>query len=250
MVRDRQPVYGRTSNPYDPRRTAGGSSGGCGAAIGCGGSPIGLGTDTGGSVRIPAFFCGVFGHKPSPRLVPHTNPFPVLRGETKRMVTYGPIVRRVEQLMPVLRALAGPDGVDPLVELGDPADAPQRLLARAEPAWRLTPRRRMRLLIERGREFASELASTIGDGVLLHPPLQAVAPRRGRTQGRPLFFQPAAVFILAAVPVTQVPLGLGARGLPLGLQVTAAPGRDHVAIAVALELERAFGGWVPPDTVA
>jgi fatty acid amide hydrolase 2 len=48
------------------------------------------------------------------------------------------------------------------------------------------------------------------------------------------------------VPVTQVPLGLGRERLPLGGQVAAAPGRDHVAIAVALELERVFGGWTPP----
>ena len=58
-------VYGRTSNAYDRRRTAGGSSGGEGAAVGAGGSPIGLGSDIGGSIRLPAFFNGVFGHKPS-----------------------------------------------------------------------------------------------------------------------------------------------------------------------------------------
>jgi fatty acid amide hydrolase 2 len=58
---------------------------------------------------------------------------------------------------------------------------------------------------------------------------------------------PMAVFNLAAVPVTQVPLGLGAGGLPLGVQVAAAPGRDHVSIAVAMELERVFGGWLAPN---
>jgi fatty acid amide hydrolase 2 len=47
-------------------------------------------------------------------------------------------------------------------------------------------------------------------------------------------------------PVTQVPLGLNARGIPTGVQVVARPGNDHVAIAVALELERRCGGWVPP----
>ena len=63
-------VYGRTRNAYDPHRTAGGSSGGEGAAVGSGGSPVGLGSDIGGSIRLPAFFNGVFGHKPSPGLVP------------------------------------------------------------------------------------------------------------------------------------------------------------------------------------
>ena len=53
-------------------------------------------------------------------------------------------------------------------------------------------------------------------------------------------------FNLAQLPVTQVPLGLDRRGLPVGVQVAAGPGRDHVSIAVALELERVLGGWVPP----
>ncbi len=59
-------LYGRTSNPYDASRTAGGSSGGEGAAVGAGGSVFGVASDIAGSIRIPAFFCGVFGHKPSP----------------------------------------------------------------------------------------------------------------------------------------------------------------------------------------
>ena len=69
-------VYGRTRNAYDPSRTAGGSSGGEGAAIGSGGSPFGLGSDLGGSIRLPAFFNGVFGHKPSTGLVPLDGPVP------------------------------------------------------------------------------------------------------------------------------------------------------------------------------
>jgi fatty acid amide hydrolase 2 len=54
------------------------------------------------------------------------------------------------------------------------------------------------------------------------------------------------VFNLTGLPATQVPLGLNDDGLPLGVQVVAGHGRDHVAIAVAQELERVFGGWVPP----
>ena len=54
------------------------------------------------------------------------------------------------------------------------------------------------------------------------------------------------MFNLAGVPVTEVPLGLSDSGLPLGVQVAAGLDRDHVSIAVALELERVFGGWVPP----
>jgi fatty acid amide hydrolase 2 len=101
-------------------------------------------------------------------------------------------------------------------------------------------------MIERGHAFAAELAQTIGDGVLLHPPLPSTAPRHGRTYRHPLYAQPMAVFNLAGLPVSQVPLGLGSRGLPLGVQVAAGPDCDHLSIAVALQLERAFGGWTPP----
>jgi Asp-tRNA(Asn)/Glu-tRNA(Gln) amidotransferase A subunit family amidase len=58
-------VFGRTNNPYDSRRTAGGSSGGEGALVASAGSPFGIGNDLGGSIRVPATFCGVFGLKPT-----------------------------------------------------------------------------------------------------------------------------------------------------------------------------------------
>ena len=103
-------VYGRTRNAYDPHRTAGGSSGGEGAAVGSGGSPVGLGSDIGGSIRVPAFFNGVFGHKPSPGLVPNTGQYPSTAGEAAFMLTIGPLARHAEDLMPVTRIIAGPDG--------------------------------------------------------------------------------------------------------------------------------------------
>jgi fatty acid amide hydrolase 2 len=117
-------VYGRTSNPYDPTRIAGGSSGGEGAIVGAGGSPFGLGADVGGSIRGPAFFNGVFGHKPSGGLVPNTGQHPIAAGAGLRYLCTGPITRRAEDLMPLVRILAGPDGIDtgcaPMA-LGDPA---------------------------------------------------------------------------------------------------------------------------------
>jgi fatty acid amide hydrolase 2 len=85
------------------------------------------------------------------------------------------------------------------------------------------------------------------DGVLLHQPHPRVAPRHGGTVGRAWVLTPAAVFNLLGLPVTQVPLGLNAKGLPLGVQVAAADGNDHLTIAAALALERRFGGWVPPS---
>ena len=337
--------YGRTRNAYDASRTAGGSSGGEGAAVGSGGSPLGLGADIGGSIRLPAFFNGVFGLKPTPGLVPSTGQFPTTETETAAMMlTIGPITRRAEDLMPMLRVIAGPDGIDPYARdmpIGDPADAPvagmrillsedasyvnvsrelraARLRAAealegagatlevvslrsmrralelylavlkleagvsvkdlivAEGSARVTVRsslrrkgphtRALRLLLmsewmtgkmPQGRltksaaareAFAREVVDAIGDGVLLHPTHPRVAPRHGQTVGKPWLLTTTAVFNLAGVPVAQIPLGLNDRGLPLGVQAAAGPGRDHAAVSVALELERALGGWVPPPS--
>lgn len=341
-------LYGRTSNPYDPTRTAGGSSGGEGAAVGSGGSPFGLASDIAGSIRIPALFCGVFGHKPSGGLVPNTGLWPPSSGESGRMLGTGILARRGEDLMPLLELIAGPDGVDPIaqpIELGDPAtvsleglelvtvedasvrpiatemrDARERAVGAlvaagasmrrvrlrswrkatpaflaaleagsgnqgAQPTLRLLeqsgerrPRWRellrpggphtiptritlaaemlrddeaaqpSRRLLSVARDIVSELTDAVGDGVMLHPAHPRVAPKHGRTLGRPWLLTPTSVFNLAALPVTEVPLGLADDGLPVGVQVAAGPGRDHVSIAVALELERVFGGWQPPPT--
>jgi fatty acid amide hydrolase 2 len=145
------------------------------------------------------------------------------------------------------------EGADPVTLRGlfsrrGPHTTPTRLLLGAERAFASLSPRRSRKMIAWGRAFAEEVQATIGDGVLLHPPYPAVAPRHGGTVGRVWWVQPMAVLNLAAVPVTQVPLGLNADGLPLGVQVAAGPGRDHLSIAVALELERVFGGWVSPST--
>ncbi len=110
-------VYGRTSSAYDPRRTAGGSSGGEGAIVGAGASPVGLGSDIGGSIRMPAFFNGVFGHKPSGGLVPGAGQFPVATGRARRMLSTGPLTRHARDLMPVLRLLAGAHDVDDCEEI-------------------------------------------------------------------------------------------------------------------------------------
>jgi fatty acid amide hydrolase 2 len=333
-------LYGRTHNAYDRTRTAGGSSGGEGAAIGSGGSPFGLGSDFAGSIRVPAFFNGVFGHKPTSGIVPVTGMFPASEGEAMRMNSVGPLARRAEDLMPALRAIAGPDGADPTtreVELGEPGDvaiegldvilgdgtswvpvkrelraareraaealagrgahvrrerlrslrrAVELFLASAQSgaglklsdlivthgsdpvtlrsalrrggphtrAMRLTlaaerlgvPKGRVKRALDAAESLREELDGVIGDGVLLHPPHPRVAPKHGRTVGRPWVLGPTAIFNLLGLPATQIPLGLGPHGLPLGVQAAAKEDNDHVSIAVALALEEEFGGWVPP----
>jgi fatty acid amide hydrolase 2 len=339
-------VWGRTDNAYDSTRTAGGSSGGEGAAVGSGFAPIGLGTDIGGSIRLPAFFNGVFGHKPTGCIVPHTGHYPSPNERGAAMLGSGPLTRRAEDLMPFLRAVAGRDGLDMTVrdvELGDPADVsieglrvvisdditmlpvslelrnariaaakalqaagadvqrvslpgvksviqpylnamresgglrdiltadgaqlpgfgrlmadavrgrsryttPLLLTLASENMSRYLPERLERRAAAAERDLAEQVDEAIGDGVLLHPPFARVAPRHRRTIGRPWLLAPTALFNLLGLPVTEVPLGLNDAGIPLGVQVAAGRDRDHVAIAAALELERAFGGWVPPET--
>jgi fatty acid amide hydrolase 2 len=336
-------VYGRTNNAYDPHHIAGGSSGGEGAIIASGASPFGIGTDIGGSIRVPSFCNGIFGHKPTGGLVPGTGQFPAYSGAHCRINATGPMARRAEDLMPLLRIVAGPDGSDPecrSFELGDPAEvalAGLRVVSIEGDGRRPTvgdellraQRRAAGVLAERGaslekREFPglrrslalyagltleegrSALPPDLGDGtpvalgreilrwatrrsrhtfppllagaasavamrfpgwiranaehgralrtaieralgddgVLLFPMSIGPAPRHARMN--PARFRFTGLFNALELPSTQVPLGLGGAGLPLGLQVVAARGCDHLTIAVALELERAFGGWVPP----
>ncbi len=123
---------------------------------------------------------------------------------------------------------------------------PLLFLLLGEKLQKRAPAARTRKAIEAGRALAREVEGVIGDGVLLHPPFPRVAPKHGRTVGRPWLLLPAAAFNLMGLPATVIPLGLNRDGLPLGVQAVAGRDRDHVSIAVALELERVFGGWVPP----
>ena len=341
-------LYGRTNNPYDPERIVGGSSGGEGAIVGAGGSPFGLGSDVGGSIRGPAFFNGVFGHKPTGGMVPATGQHPIAAGAGLRYLTTGPITRRAEDLMPLLRVLAGPDGLDAgcrHFDLGRPEEVdlsgrtlldvpdngalrvspelrraqeeavrvlrdrgmrvktvtfkglekqfdvwsammseaqehpfshmlgegrrvragrelvkhalgrsahtlPSALLALVDPLPRLFPglSRRMMAL---GHELRASVTGALGsDGVLLYPSYTVPAPRHGvplrwlMRMHHPWAY--LAIVNVLELPATQVPAGLGAEGLPLGFQVVSGHGNDHVTIAVAMELERALGGWTPP----
>lgn len=380
------PLYGRTGNPYDPQRIVGGSSGGEAALIGAGASICGLGSDVGGSIRMPAFFCGVFGHKPTGGRVPCTGQYPNARGAALHYLATGPICRYADDLWPMMEVLQGPDGVDTgadeawevaklfenkprsrasagnatgpprpsvpaevvaagwqhvrvltidavryatppltsqpstamsralvsaldalvgpdgagatggtlaLPEFRDGLDMWASKLALAEQvpfaeslaegrsssglalAWELCksmlglpghsiPALGLALMegipmalnpkaVKRSAAAADalkeRLIAELGDwGVLLFPSHPRVAPRHGV----PLLYTTdwvyTALWNALSFPVTQVPLGLDSNGLPVGLQVVGAPGSDALCIAVAMELERACGGWREPST--
>lgn len=322
-------LFGVTRNPFDAGRAAGGSSGGSGAAVACGAVPLALGSDGGGSIRIPASFCGVVGHKPTFGLVPVT---PGFRGwETLSVV--GPLGRTVADVSRCLAVIAGYDPSDP-VSLADgartlregvpPPVEELRLAASAdlghlpvEPAvreafgaavaqmrsagWRIedacpepipsaplwnaiaVPEGHAadRDLLARPDLLEPDTARLIAAGegasaaeyldaqherarytrawqaflaeydALLTPTMQMTALEVGvlsppTIDGEPVdpFFDDWCALCLPAnltgMPATSVPCGYDPAGLPVGLQVTAARGRDRVTLAVAAAWEALF----------
>jgi Asp-tRNA(Asn)/Glu-tRNA(Gln) amidotransferase A subunit family amidase len=107
-------LHGRTANPWDLERTPGGSSGGESAAIAAGMSAAGLGSDSGGSVRVPAHFTGICSLKPTPGRIPGAGHLPPCVGPFSVLGAIGPMARTIEDVTLLFRALSGPDPHDPL----------------------------------------------------------------------------------------------------------------------------------------
>jgi Asp-tRNA(Asn)/Glu-tRNA(Gln) amidotransferase A subunit family amidase len=101
------PVWGRTVNPYNPAFTCGGSSGGEGACLALDGSALGIGSDVGGSLRMPASFCGIYSLKPTAGRVSGTGARGPAPGAEAVKVSYGPMARSVEDLELFCRAIFG-----------------------------------------------------------------------------------------------------------------------------------------------
>src|SRR5580704_10579100 len=115
-------LYGCTNNPWDLSRTPGGSSGGEAAAIASGCSAGGVGSDGGGSIRVPAHFCGICGLKPTPGRIPSTGHFPKSGGPFALIGVVGPMARTIEDVRILFEVMAGWDDGD--VRDGDPCSAP------------------------------------------------------------------------------------------------------------------------------
>jgi Asp-tRNA(Asn)/Glu-tRNA(Gln) amidotransferase A subunit family amidase len=105
-------LYGRTNSPWDLQRTPGGSSGGEAAAIAAGMSAGGVGSDGGGSIRVPAHFCGICGLKPTPGRIPSTGHFPASGGPFAMIGVVGPMARTVADLKALFEVMQGPDDGD------------------------------------------------------------------------------------------------------------------------------------------
>ncbi|XP_069025864.1 fatty-acid amide hydrolase 2-B [Embiotoca jacksoni] len=339
-------LYGITNNPYDLERIPGGSSGGEGSILGAAGAVIGVGSDIGGSIRMPCFFNGIFGHKTTPGVVSADNQYPPTSGRQHEYLSVGPMCRYAEDLLPLLRIMAGPkahmlslntdvdlkklrfftiphDGGSPHTHpvsnelldiqrkvvqrleadlgvtvqevhfprlrysfqiwdtyMGLPNEEGKPPLPFAElmgepgqpawPVWEMLKRMMGKsdhtvaaislALIEKTRvskpssfimqqkeALQKEVEELLGtDGVCLYPSHPRVAPKHHHPLLRPFDFAYTGILNILGLPVTQCPLGVGEEGLPLGVQVVSGKMQDHLTIAVALYLEKTFGGWRDP----
>ncbi len=323
-------LFGPTHNPYDLTRSPGSSSGGSAAIVAAHGSPLDIGSDTGGSIRGPAHFCGVAGLKPTTGRVPRSGHIVSWGlGAIGGWTVLGPIARHVEDLALTLPIISGPDGVDPdihPVPLGDPAavdvqrlrlawycdvehhdtptDATRRAisaavaalrglvasieqrtpepLARSVDLWKRVDRGDggawMERLLERvgtadpsqqiAREFADPSPAPVanftaaleaqdrfradmlkfiaGYDAIIAPvnaapaPVPGAYPAPGSRSGS--FTSP---YNIAGWPAAVVRCGTSDEGLPIGLQIVAAPWREDLTLALAALLESALGGWRP-----
>ena len=103
------PVYGATSNPWNLKHTPGGSSGGSAAALAAGLTGLEMGSDIGGSIRVPAHYCGVFGHKPTWTLCSNYTDYETSQAAPTDIAVLGPLARSADDLATAMTVLAGPD---------------------------------------------------------------------------------------------------------------------------------------------
>uniref|UniRef100_A0A8C7XHG4 Fatty acid amide hydrolase 2b n=1 Tax=Oryzias sinensis TaxID=183150 RepID=A0A8C7XHG4_9TELE len=339
-------LYGITSNPYDLERIPGGSSGGEGSILAAAGAVIGVGSDIGGSIRMPSFFNGIFGHKTTPGVVSCENQYPPTSGRWSEYLSSGPMCRYAEDLLPMLKIMAGPNvsmlslntkvdlkklrfftiphdggsvfthpvskelmdiqrkvaerlecdlGVqvqkvclpelrysfqiwDKYMGLPDKEGKPPIKFAElmgepgrpAWPLWELLKRmvgksdhtmaaillgliemipisQPAAFIVPKKEKLQKDLDEMLGtDGILLYPSHPRVAPKHHHPLFRPFDFAYTGILNILGLPVTQCPLGLGEEGLPLGVQVVGGKMQDHLTLAVAVYLEKTFGGWRPP----
>jgi len=326
-------IFGRTNNPYALDRTSGGSSGGEAALIAACGSPLGLGSDCAGSVRLPAAFCGIAGIKPTSGRLPRTGHFPPSGGWIEALWQIGPMARYVEDLITALPLLAAPDGRDftavgmPMLDAAAvdlrslrvafytdngfaPAQPEVAAVVRAAARWLAAETAcmdearpaclaaaydlEMKLIGPDGgdslRHYLAEIGST-----RVHPLLtgwlEKLEPYRTDVAGlalywaewdayraemlaflgrydvilAPAYTQPALphgasipeenfrgfshtmAYNVAGLPAAVVSCVASAEGLPIAVQVIAAPWREDRVLAVASALEQAFGGWKAPS---
>nr|CAD7458493.1 unnamed protein product [Timema tahoe] len=307
-------VHGRSNNPYNTHRIVGGSSGGEGCIHAAAASPIGIGSDIGGSIRMPAFFNGIFGHKPSRGIVSNFGQYPIPVGEQDTYLGIGPMCRFATDLAPTLRIISGKNAellkLDEKVDIKklkyyymeddggshmvspvqkDIKESLRRVVAYLDKAHGIKAQKgslnvywelckwvlcmsnhtfiglATAVLEDMGvqhgsekhthfvglcKELSQEIKDMLGtDGVFLYPTHPTTAPYHNEPLVKPFNFSYTGIVNILGLPATHCPLGLGTDGLPIGIQVIGALNQDRHTLAVAVELEKAFGGWVSPSTI-
>ena len=291
------PVYGRTNNPYDLGRTAGSSTSGEAALIAAGGSPLGLGSDSGGSLRLPASFCGIATLRPTVGRVPNTGVLNLPGGLRDPRSQVGPMARWVDDLALAFPLIAGVDWRDsgvvpmPLGEAGcvelrglrlayytDDGIVPPTpetaatVCAAAEALakaglqveaerlpgvetsleisrryWRmaeLTGAELEQLMVDWDEFRTHALTFMESRDVILCPAAWGPAVPHGSM--RDMEYSYNLPYSLTGWPSVVVRAGTSPENLPIGVQITARPWREDVALRVARHLEHALGGWQPP----
>ena len=166
------PVYGRTNNPWDLDRTPGGSTGGGGAALAAGMTPLEIGSDIGGSIRVPAAYCGVYGHRPSETAVPRAGSFPLADRPNPAIVmgVQGPLARSATDLELLFDVVAGPGlGRGTAWRLELPAARHERLadfrVAIMPPLPLVQPSSEMQAKVDELATFLSQRGATVGEAM-------------------------------------------------------------------------------------
>lgn len=338
-----------TKNPYNLKKTCGGSSGGEAALLGAGASLCGLSSDVGGSVRLPAMFVGVFGHKPTPYLISPLGHVPCSSASNwGDFFTMAPMCRYARDLPVVLKALAQPnlqqnkliiEKLDRQLNLKDikiyymEDDGPSGLIApmsgdmkagikqvvqflnaekhnfkrlkhsfdvactamlrledletifnekvEGEENKKLAretfkyifgqsdftlasvflaylqkfanslPESRLQKFDEIIKALKNDFQALLGDnGVFLYPTFPSSAHYHYRIFHKLIDTSYMVIFNALGLPVTNAMIGMDRDNMPMGIQIVANPGNDHLTIHVAKELEKKFGGWVPPPSLS
>ncbi|MBF0300382.1 MAG: amidase [Oligoflexia bacterium] len=307
------PVYGRTLNPFKLSRTPGGSSGGEAALVSARASSLGLGSDSGGSLRFPAHCCGVYSFKPTTGRVPNIGAYEHLGGLTDPRTQIGTIARSVEDLELAYGILAGPDPRDtgtfpvpvtssasattkleqmgsngkglrvlyfgsdndlhptletikavnkvaellrslPYMQLlseGAPPYCPKKSLDITQRYWQssdLSGLDRDKLITDWDC-FRTSLALEFQKwDIVVGPVCATPAPEHGTVTAATWgsTFQYTLAYSLLGCPCLVVPAGMSPEGLPIGVQLAAAPWNEDILLAIGLMLQQYLGtGPIP-----
>jgi amidase len=248
-------VHPAPKNPFNPAHTPGASSSGEAAIVAARGSPLGIGSDSGSSLRWPAHCCGVAALKPTNGLVPLTGHFPPIIAQSDPRTVIGPMARTVAAVADAVEALRA-HGAN--VTEDRPARIEEALaITRAywarpesmsEQTWRPWGKSTLsaddveRSLFEWHRLRAAFTRFMQAYDLMVCP---VAAPGRNESAAEDYVF--TLPFSLTGYPCAVVRAGTSGDGLPIGVQIAAKPFRDHVALAAASLVESLTGRWPAPS---